>query len=319
MIHINLKSKASAPKANRAKWTIIAATFLVVLLVGSLSRARELLVDGNTVSSDEFRGVYAIRFGLDHPVTPDGSNETLCTAFLVQPRLLLTAAHCLQGISTINSVTNQTSADDSGSSTVESYRAYPEYVTKGSNDSDEENWKSGSMDIGYVVLRDPVKNADPIEIYSTDSDAARAGLVGQIATFVGYGANRWQQTGNYADAGSGTKRTSDRNITGAEHGLLYLKGPGKGVLPGDSGGPLLMMLDGKLKVVAINHKMSDLSKIEHYKVLFSKKDHTRVVRTAYDGSIESPLTLRNLCWVESESGLEIPGVDCTKLPPKESK
>lgn len=315
MIQINLDPR---PKNRKRQAAYLATLVFIALLAGTLSHAEAAIIDGNSVKG-EYPGVFAIKMSLPAPVGSgsDEPTEGLCTAFLVQPRLLLTAAHCIHTANSITHVTNDASVRSSApsgasqsDSWVQDFRANPGYFSTSQSDAVEVKQRASRADIGYVVLSQDVNGVTPFEVEAVDNEEARTSFAGQIALLVGYGANVWNSSGIYDGSMAGTKRMGQKRITSAANGLFYLKGASHGVLPGDSGGPLLVTIGGKLKVVAINQEKSDATAVIQKKKFLSKKTRAVVVRTNYDESIESPLTTENLCWVVNNSGIAIPGVSC---------
>jgi hypothetical protein len=305
MIQINLHAQKNAERKRRVA---MISVILFAILAGSLSRAREpFIIDGEPVGSGDFSAIFAITMSVSG--IPEDTGGGLCTAFLVAPRLLLTAAHCLKTATAITSLGNAGAVSEGRIDySIDSYRANPGYFTTGESGSDELAGKAGKYDIGYLVLSQDLKKVTPLEVQTTDSEAALTALIGQTATFVGYGANQWESTGVYNGRTAGTKRKGTKTVSGIRNGLIYLDGEKYGVLPGDSGGPMILTIGGKTKVYAINHKKSDAMRPVEKKR--RKKIEVVLVHDHYQSSIDSPLTTENLCWVEKNSGIEIPGVEC---------
>ena len=94
-----------------------------------------------------------------------------------------------------------------------------------------------------------------------------------------------------------------------------MAGEKNGILPGDSGGPELVLIDGALKAVALNHGMEALEVINTH-VVKRGSDKGQFITTStfnpskYGNSIGTILTEENICWVVGDSGPEIPGVIC---------
>ena len=306
MIRINLLSRRSASLPD---WAFPASLVVITLLLGTLSRAAPIL-GGKTVDGDEYPAIYGMKMTVRAGTGPTGGNTTLCTAFLVAPRLLITAAHCLRDTVSIDGITHEESVESGDGPVAESFLANPDYFPTPSRAPDEDEKRSGRADIGYVVLEKPVRNVVPLEVAVSDTDSGMNSLVGKTATLVGYGASVWESSGIYDGSTAGRKRAGNKAVSEVRNGLFYLIGAENGTLGGDSGGPMLIESGGTLKAAAINHKESDSTKtVLRRKVPFGKKV-PQEVRAGYYASIESPLTTANLCWVEKSSGVDIAGVDC---------
>jgi hypothetical protein len=154
-------------------------------------------------------------------------------------------------------------------------------------------------------------------VYVTFDNPSMERLKGLAATLIGYGPTRWEASGDYSHSPMGVEHIGEKPVTEVELGYVRLAGEQGGALPGDSGGPILAPIDGVTKVVALNQGMApgevevaktdrngDVKKDRHGRV------KTRKV-TVYGDTIGTMLTRSNLCWVEKDTGIEIPGVDCS--------
>jgi MYXO-CTERM domain-containing protein len=162
------------------------------------------------------------------------SSGYLCTGTLIDKRVFLTAAHCIESLSATGyEVDGGTRAWDS-----------PEWIIKASSVHRHPQYNEQSLDhdIGIVILKSdaPVK---PYRWLSTnDDDIYKPGTEFQG---VGYGIT----SGN--GAGDGTKRAVGLEISEVYTGLfVYESGPnGANSCSGDSGGPGLAEIDGYHTVI----------------------------------------------------------------------
>jgi secreted trypsin-like serine protease len=194
------------------------------------------IVGGAAILDGGFSAVFMIHTDYDT------GTKSACTATLITPRTLLTAAHCLDprkaGATTaVTFFQNLPIAPPSDAGTwvqATETRFHPLYDPNNLLDND----------IG-VVLLPTASTVTPIPFNAADV----AGLVGQPLTAVGYGITV-EGTGDY-----GTRRAVDltfRSVSATHIGLGDQLG--KGICDGDSGGPSLhRFTDGVTRVVGIHN------------------------------------------------------------------
>jgi V8-like Glu-specific endopeptidase len=157
-----------------------------------------------------------------------------CTATLVSPRVLLTAAHCI--------------ADAQGAT----FRVY-----LGNDDSKIDRTKllnvsaavfdpaygdpTQGHDIGVVVLGAPL-SITPIPI----NRAPLSGVVGKVARYVGYGL-----TNGITQTGSGIKRQGSAPIAEISRVLIAIGEHPHLTCSGDSGGPLFLTMNGVESIIGV--------------------------------------------------------------------
>ncbi|MCC6622214.1 MAG: trypsin-like serine protease [Deltaproteobacteria bacterium] len=157
--------------------------------------------------------------------------DWFCTGTVIAPRVVLTAAHCLEGMS--NDIEYFIGADanklDAGRRIrVASVHPHPHY---GSNDN---------YDVGIMLLAEDA-GVTPVPARLAPLDQ---GVVGKTATFVGYGL--YEQGGD-----GGEKRSVQIAWTEINDFFVGYQVSGKNTCNGDSGGPALMDLGNGLEVVGV--------------------------------------------------------------------
>ena len=167
----------------------------------------------------------------------------LCTATLIAPKVLLTAAHCVDaelhpdgnfGVFTGANANGFPSASTLVPQLlpIEEIHIHPDY------DPDP----PFTADLAVITLPEPLAAA-PLTVLTTEFDEA---LVGEAARIVGYGQTAYEQP-------NAQKHSADTIIAGIDDGDTITVGDlDRRSCIGDSGGPALVVLNGVETVVGVN-------------------------------------------------------------------
>jgi V8-like Glu-specific endopeptidase len=179
-------------------------------------------------------------------VTPlQGGSTSIgsCTATLVSPTVLLTAAHCIEGAGAattawVNNTTTPSTALPSQAtgwkkiSTMQMHENYPQ------------RFANLGYDCAVLVLEDPITDITPKTYRKAPLPAS---AVGTTARIVGYG-----NTNGAAGTGSGTKRELATRIKEVRDGVLTIGSRGAVSCQGDSGGPAFLSEGGEEVIAGIS-------------------------------------------------------------------
>jgi len=209
--------------------------FLVSFIIANQSYA---LVDGINVKNDEFQNVVFL-----------STRSGPCTALLINPRIALTAAHCVEARPEFISLSNTADKHQGNESNIEVMysKAHPSYTGVNSILT-----KDPAVDIGFILLskdapfkKIPLSSFKKDELFSKTVFNVAFGNPGEMTHY-----KKYQKTSVLAE---------EKQLSSPIY--LYTKYMGE---PGDSGSPLFDS-DGKILAIASTTKAN----------FFFQKGHSR--------------------------------------------
>lgn len=262
-----------------------------LLVSGALAAspsARAALIKGTDSVERQFPEVFAITYD----ARPDSAAKILCTAVLVHPRVLLTAAHCLpEDPTTPVSVLEGTNARAPTAIfvSVRTERNPVYFATK------NETLRTG-FDFGVVVLAQNVPGADE----KTGTKLARFGSVSRPADLdlaqrdgivvVGYGGRNTI----HPDGTTGIQRWTVVPLAESIENAFSTEGPKGALSRGDSGGPAFVIdRDGARRLIGIASGSPENE----------KTDFTGIPGTSLYAGVRPKLA----SWIEKAAGISLFG------------
>lgn len=196
-----------------------------------LGQVTETLIGGTTHTGDPAVGMMTA----DH-----GNWSSSCTATLIAPNVVATAAHCVEDVDASTTTRWETSVTPrtvpaSQWHKAKSVHVHPLWGT---------NYINYGHDCAILVMEQPVAGVTPKPFGRFPMTTSH---VGQALRVVGYG-----DTDGYAHTGSGTKRQITTTVKGVYDGVLSLGQQGNTSCQGDSGGPAFMTVNGVETMVGIS-------------------------------------------------------------------
>lgn len=162
----------------------------------------------------------------------DYNNRAFCTASLVGADLVLTAAHCVEGVGggAIRFVLGADLGTSAYSSTVSGVHIHPFW---------NGNAQFGN-DLAVLDLAEPITDVAPVNLHLGDISTH----VGQTMTLVGYG-RQW------SDQVTGIRRLARVVIASVDAETIIYEFNGSGACHGDSGGPAFLQVDGTWRQIGV--------------------------------------------------------------------
>ncbi len=198
----------------------------------AIDQREEPIIGGATTTADP--GVVMLR------ETTGGNGYSLCTAEVVSPHVIMTAAHCVTGGGTfdifIGNDMNGAEGNDATKWLAVSEAHY--------NPSFNEQQLDNGQDVAVAILT----NATSIKPLPMNRTALTNTQVGQPVRIVGFGINSSSDTqGNSA----GTKRVATTPLTSYDSLFVQFGNASQDTCEGDSGGPAFMTIGGTEVITGI--------------------------------------------------------------------
>jgi hypothetical protein len=162
---------------------------------------------------------------------PAEDSQVTCTGTLVAPRVVLTAAHCVENLDLPQVLSVVFAPEAAQALPTESVRVIEGRLHPA--------WRPGVNDIGVLILAEDA----PIAPVPLDGAALPPDAVGRITRVVGFGIDDQDRIGS--------RRSATARVTAVDAGTFSIAAAPGMSCGGDSGGPLFLELDGAERLVGI--------------------------------------------------------------------
>ncbi|WIG92931.1 trypsin-like serine protease [Myxococcus sp. SDU36] len=195
----------------------------------TLSPARRAVVGG--AAEPGYAAVAAIVPVSPFCGEPDEAARVLCTGTLVAPRVVLTAAHCVENTEAPRVFSVVFAAETARASAAQRIRVVEGRLHPA--------WRPGVNDVGVLMLASDA----PVAPLAWEARAFPADGVGRVARVVGFGMD--------GEGGSGLRRGGLSRITSVDAFAFSIEAAPAMSCGGDSGGPVFIEQDGLERWVGV--------------------------------------------------------------------
>lgn len=301
--------------AKKFQW--LSAFTLCTAILGSFSASA--VWDGAEVKSGEWKGVVQTHFG---------DSESSCSATIVHPHLMITAAHCYKGTRfprTMKVIFNHKTM--SRSVTISEMKKHREYndiyernLPKGASESERvARFKIGQFDVMWIKTVEDLTTLGG-EVYETAKSFEEiSGDLGTKAAYaVGFGGsqhdrakNRQTRTGIQNQASKRMNQLSPVSFGYAsKYGVYQVNGAG--VCSGDSGSGLYVNEGKNIKTVGVLSAVATEAMTKEELKAFKKelKEENKGMnpegcdRNRRGVALYVPISV-HLCWIQQDSGINL--------------
>ncbi|MCU0664437.1 MAG: trypsin-like serine protease [Myxococcota bacterium] len=196
------------------------------------------IVNGTTTNYKSWKGVVALFY------SSGGYAGSICTATLIDPKVLLTAGHCVylpgEGVDAVNTPSRISVLGGANINTFSRVEyPGPAKIVKHPSWTGNIN-NSSAVDLALIKLSSPITT---VETYGVR--VAPSAQVGDMGKIVGYGLSS-----SSAQDSAGVHRVGDTSILALGNRIMELGNP-SGTCQGDSGGPFFTQQGGKWVVTGV--------------------------------------------------------------------
>jgi secreted trypsin-like serine protease len=173
---------------------------------------------------------------------PDAGTGTLCTAEVVSPTVVLSAAHCVHPdeVGATAKFYVFTGTDLTSPTTLGTELPVSEVQW-------DPQWSPNNLQAGHdfsvILLAQPTTIA-PMAINRTALDSS---LQGSTVSIVGYGLSN-----GFTQTGGGVKRIATTSLDGLSDQFVQTGNGSSGICSGDSGGPVIATMNGVDTIIGVN-------------------------------------------------------------------
>lgn len=162
---------------------------------------------------------------------PAEASPVTCTGTLVAPRVVLTAAHCVENADAPQVLSVVFASEPARALASERVRAIEGRLHPA--------WRAGENDIGVLILAEDA----PVAPVPLGGAALPADLVGRTMRVVGFGMDDEGRTGS--------RRSGTARVTAVEARTFSMEAAPGMTCGGDSGGPSFLEIDGAERLVGV--------------------------------------------------------------------